>query len=97
MYKQLAFLVLISFAGCCMGMLYGLLFVHQKKGALFNESNTESFTYSLSQLGMTIARFLGFTLIMWYLLLLPKIQIILFMTTFLGVFWAIVIHKGRKT
>lgn len=96
MYKQLALSALVSIAGCFTGMLYGLLFVHQKKGALFNRPLANSFTYYALHLGMTFARLLGITLIIWYLLLLSKIQIILFMITFLVIFWTVVIHKGKN-
>ena len=96
MYRWLAFDVCVGGVGCLIGVLYGLLFVHQKKEALLNKPMAGSALFYISQLCMTVTRLLGLTLIIWYLLLLGKIQIILFMTTFLVTFWVVVIHRGKS-
>jgi ABC-type transport system involved in Fe-S cluster assembly fused permease/ATPase subunit len=80
--------------GCCIGYLYGLLFIYQKKGAL-SRTGQNSIQSSISQIMLTVIRFSCIAAIIWYLLPLPKIHFILVMMNFFIFFWIVVTqYKG---
>ena len=68
--------------GCCIGFLYGLLFMYQKKGALFNAHQQTSVQSWINHIVLTVVRFAIIAIIIWYLLPLPKIHFILVMMSF---------------
>ena len=81
--------------GCCIGFLYGLLFMRQKKGALFGADQQTGLQSWSNQILLTVLRFVVIAVIIWYLLPLPKIHFILVMLSFLVLFWVVVIqYKG---
>ncbi|HML19184.1 MAG TPA: hypothetical protein PKD74_01245 [Candidatus Dependentiae bacterium] len=93
MTTQLASYLGSVLLGCCFGLLYGLLFIHQKKGALFNGQN--SWQYWPNQIVSTFVRYAGIAFIVWYLLPLSKIHFILVMLNFFVFFWVVIIqYKG---
>ena len=95
MVTQLASLLISTFVGCCIGYLYGLLFIYQKKGALFNTKQQDGGNPLLRQILLTVTRFSVIAFIIWYLLLLPKIHFILMMMSFFTLFWIVIIrYKG---
>jgi ABC-type transport system involved in Fe-S cluster assembly fused permease/ATPase subunit len=80
--------------GCCIGYLYGLLFVYQKKGAL-SRIGHNSIQLLISQIIVTVIRFSIIAAIIWYLLPLPQIHFILVMMNFFIFFWIVVTqYKG---
>jgi hypothetical protein len=80
--------------GCCIGLVYGLLFIYQK-GAFFSNRTSNAMQLWAHQLFSTMARFIGVAFLVWYLLPLPKIHLILVMMSFLIFFWVIVSqYKG---
>jgi cell division protein FtsW (lipid II flippase) len=89
-----SFLVSIIVGGC-IGYLYGLLFIYQKKGALFNDSQHHNVQSLISQIFLTVMRIASIALIIWYLLPLPKIDFILVMLSFFILFWIVITqYKG---
>ena len=81
--------------GCCIGLLYGLLFMHQKKGALFHADQQSGIQSWINQILLTVTRFIAIAFIIWYLLPLPKIHFILVMMSFLVLFWVVVTQYKR--
>ena len=80
--------------GCCIGYLYGLLFIYQKKGALFC-AGQNSVSALINQIVLTMVRISIIAAIIWYLLPLPKIHFILVMMNFFIFFWIVVTqYKG---
>ena len=95
MITQLASYAGSIIVGCCIGFLYGLLFMHQKKGALFYADQQNSMQSWINQFFLTVSRFIIIAIIIWYLLPLPKIHFILVMISFLVLFWVVVTqYKG---
>ena len=95
MLTQLASLAGSIIVGCCIGYLYGLLFMNQKKGALFYADQQNGIQSWVNQLFLTVSRFVIIAIIIWYLLPLPKIHFILVMMGFLICFWRVVTqYKG---
>lgn len=94
MLTQLASYAGSIIVGCCIGYLYGLLFIYQKKGALYR-TGQNSVQSSINQIVLTIIRFSIIAAIIWYLLPLPKIHFILVMMNFFIFFWIVVTqYKG---
>lgn len=95
MLTQLASYVGSIIIGCCIGFLYGLLFMYQKKGALFFANRSSNIQSWANQISLTVFRFIIIAIILHYLLPLPKIHFILVMMSFLLLFWVVVIqYKG---
>ena len=95
MLTQLASYAGSIIIGCGIGYLYGLLFMYQKKGALFNAGQQNSIPPLINQIFLTVIRFAIIAIIIWYLLPLPKIHFILVMTSFFILFWFVVTqYKG---
>jgi len=97
MLIQLAFISLSIVVGCILGLIYGLLFLNQKKRALFDtDKSTNFFSFWLHQLLYASLRIGGMTLIILYLLPLPKIHFIMVMISFLIIFWIVITqHKDN--
>jgi len=94
MLTQLASLLISILVGCCIGYLYGLLFVYQKKGAFLNHQ-LYGIQSSVKQIFLTVIRISMIAIIIWYLLLLPKIDFILVIVSFFLFFWIVVMqYKG---
>ena len=95
MLTQLTSYILAISVGSCAGFFYGLLFMYQKKGALFNTKRQNTVQHLLNQIFVTSIRFGLIALSVWYLLPWPKIHFILIMISFFVLYWIVVIqYKG---
>lgn len=90
MFTQLISYIGSMIVGCCIGCLYGLLFIYQKKGALFRTRQPNNIQSLIKQIFLTVIRISIIAIIVWYLLPLPKIHFILVMTNFFILFWIVV-------
>ena len=80
------------FIGVITGYVYGLLFVTSKQKALFSSySRVKSLSMAV---GFSVLRFAFFAAFLIYLLRCEFLGSILALTSFLALFWLIIIRKG---
>jgi ABC-type methionine transport system permease subunit len=80
------------FIGTVTGCIYGLLFVASKQKALFSSySRVKKLSVAV---GFSVLRFALFTVFLIYLLHCEILGSILALTSFLALFWLIIIQKG---
>jgi len=83
------------FFGSLSGLLYGYIFLTQKRNILLGgQTNSSRATHLMRSFIFTAARFLPLLMLWFSLLLSPSINHILLISSFFGMFWLVVLKKG---